>query len=158
MTKLFWYKITSIALLMLNISILVFFYFSRPSMGMPPPPMDGRAENPRKVAQILHLDSEQEEKFVQLAISHRKSLQKLTEEQYDILGPAFLVISSEESHNVQLRDSVLEPVQLLEKEKIQATYDHFKEVKKLLREEQLVYFQEFMDLILSTTFKKSKKR
>ena len=54
------------------------------------------------------------------------------------------------------KDSLLQEIQRLEKEKIQLTYKHFEEIKAMLKPEQLASFEPFMKTILKEILNPSK--
>lgn len=157
MNKLFWYKLTSLGLLTLNISILLIFFLNKPSRPHMPPPPGNNVEVRAEVARILHLNEKQKETFVEMASEHHRQLALIKEKQYEKLAPIFDGLVEENNESMAAKDSLMKEFERLESEKIQITYQHFREVRKLLNEDQMVYYEEFMQRVLNIFFRKSQK-
>lgn len=138
MKQLQFYKYATFALLAINLSIIGFLFFTH---GRPPHP--GEGENLfMRAAEMMKLDPQQNEQFQEFAGAHAQKMRSINERQRDLLRPYFqslidpsLAIDS---------SAVLAEVQKLEAEKVEATYQHFAEVKAMLKPEQQPYFEEFM--------------
>lgn len=139
MKQIKFYKITTLVLLILNISVLTFFFITKPN-----PQHGPRGNNPymKEVVKKLHLDEEQNVKFSESARKHNQKMVEISHAQKKLLKPYFLSISLE--NKAIDKDSILTEIQKLEVDKINETYLHFEEVKKLLKPEQQKSFEEFL--------------
>lgn len=140
MKQLQFYKYATWALLLLNLSMVAFFFLTAP------PPPKGEEFDRKGPIDIVKMDEQQNESFLQLAEQHKKQMVDLNDDQRKLLKPYFnslinpaIIINS---------DSLLNQVQLLEQRKIESTYQHFQEVKSMLRPEQQSDFKEFMNRAL----------
>lgn len=137
----------------LNIVVLAFFLLIKPRPQHHPPPKKFQSE----VVKILRLNEQQATTFSALADEHNLQLNAIKERQAKLLLPYFerLVDTSKRVDT----DSILNQFQQAEKEKIEVTYQHFQEIKKILNKEQLPDFEIFMkrvtDRMLSGEQKKS---
>jgi len=136
MTKLKFYQFAAVGLLLLNLVMLGFF-FLRPA---------GPVGDPLKLArEALRLDTDQQERFTELAMAHSAEMRNINARQSAILA----------AHFGQLTDlSTSSPTPLpaehgeLERRKVEITYAHFEEVRSLLRPEQESLFPGFVEDVL----------
>lgn len=147
MDKLTFYRYTSIGLLILNLAILAFFFLFRPLMGGPP-------QGPPNTA-ILEMDAEQHAAFQGLVEDHQEIMRTANDRQKELLSQYFS----------QLADPTGSPTGTFpekyceyEQEKIVGTYEHFLQVKGLLRPEQRAKFPLFIDQSLDQILGKAGKR
>ena len=134
MKQLQFYKYAAIGLLFLNIAMLVFFFLTKPKH----PPMDGLKKDAKA---ILKMDDAQNEVFLKSVKEHQKKMEAFSQQQKKLLKPYFNnLIDSNEIH-----EEVLEQVEQLERKKIESIYQHFQEIKSILRADQLSGFKEFMN-------------
>lgn len=138
MVRVKFYQYAIWCLIGFNIAILIFFLIFRPQPRHSNPPVNFRSE----VIEMLELNKEQTAQLHSLADSHTRQMTELSDQQYRLLSPYFasLITSAENSDKQSL---VLE-YQRIEQEKIELTYHHFKEIRELLNEDQLPYFEEFV--------------
>lgn len=95
--------------------------------------------------EILHLNEPQRERFKKTAQAHNQEMAAINQQQGEVLAAFFQQLLPSTS----LPDSTaLLAVQALEKQKITRTYQHFAEVKALLQEDQIQYFEKFMEKAL----------
>ena len=141
MSKGKFYKIATWTLLVLNLGVLGFFLFLAPR-----PPHPRKAAFRGRATEILHLDKDQEAKFIELAEAHNQKMKALKKEQADLLKSYFQAVTKEVSNEEQqmIMDEVLE----MEKSKVEVTFSHFQDVKSMLKPDQKEYFQTFMDQAL----------
>lgn len=145
MSKKRLYKFIILSLVALNIIITVFFLSELKHQNKP-------SNNIRsEVAEILHLDNEQISLFNELADEHKQQMKELDEHQGKLLRTYFESLS-DSSINIQ-KDNLLNQMQLSERKKIELTYQHFKKIKKLLKEEQMPQFKKFTNKITQKLIK-----
>jgi len=131
------YKYSIWGLLLLNFSMVAFFFLS----ATPPPP--GAAIGGKKAVDVLKMDEQQDESFLQLARQHIQPMDDLSNQQQKLLQPYFnRLIDQNKAHD---SDSLLNQVLLLERKKIESVYQHFRDVKSILRPNQLGNFAAFID-------------
>ena len=138
MKQLQFYKYTTLGLLLLNILMVAFFMFTRPRP-------QGAAFAAR-VFEILHLDEQQQPAFRETAEAHNQQMVAIEEQQRQLLERYFRSLTEPEAQINS--DSLLQQVEKLEGQKIESTYQHFAEVKKLLRTDQQAHFAEFVNSAL----------
>lgn len=144
MDKLRVFQIATIGLLLLNIVLMAFIFFApRPSGG---PPL--RAE------QRFGFDKAQDEQFFNLAQAHQRQMRAANDQQTELLQAYFLQLTTDDADN----PGPLPPgVATLEAEKINSTYQHFLDIKKMLRPEQQAAFPSFVnDALERILLKKSR--
>jgi len=130
------FKYTTWAMLVLNLGLISLFFFR--NLG---PPNDLRAID------TLKLDDEQHKFFLVLAQKHEMIIEDIAAQQKNLLRPYFkqLVNQDLKIDNEEL----LMKMQLLESQKITSTYQHFLEIKNILKEDQVADFEGFMDRMLA---------
>ncbi len=151
MKPLKFYKYATWGLLILNLSMLSFFIITRGGA-------HGRHGASPRATDLLKLTEQQNTQFLASAKQHDQIMNRINLEQSSLLKPYFsqLTTPNKEDKNVASA-ATLEKLQILEKRKIEATYQHFEEVKSILREEQLPDFKIFMDTILPLIINSDKK-
>lgn len=129
------YQYATWGLLLLNLILLGILF-----MGIPPGAVGNRAVD------TLRLDKIQHEAFLTSAKKHEEIMKTLMVKQSALLKPYFqqLTNSNKEISN----DPLFVAINVLEKQKIEATYEHFKEIKNILREDQMPDFEAFIDRML----------
>lgn len=140
MDKLKFYRYAALGLLVLNLAILAFFFLYRPLFGgphQPPPPTHHE----------LGFDEAQQDAFSGLVETHRTMMQRINQEQKDLLAGYFSNLARNEPDSAAI---VPKHYTKLEEEKITGTYDHFLEVKALLRPDQQPNFPSFVDRSLKS--------
>lgn len=143
MSQLQFYKYATWALLVINIAVLSFFLLTKPHpRGGGPGGRPGGGALEMEAVRLLRLDQEQESTFRQLAAEHSKQLKALGEQERFKLKQYFspLIEAPDSTNNIAL----LEQIKSLEGQKVTVTYDHFKALQDLLREDQQVYFERFL--------------
>ena len=142
MNQLQLYKYATGAMVLLNIALVLFFFLTKPD----PPRGDGARNFRSKAIEILQLDTNQQATFVQLAERHNQRMKTISEQQRARLKPYFgsLIDTTKVSDTMAL----IEEIPQLERDKVEVTYQHFQEVRSLLTEEQLPYFEQFVSQAL----------
>jgi hypothetical protein len=149
MKQLQFYKYAAWVLLVLNISMLAFFFLTKPG-----PPHTQRPFKNRAV-DVMHLDKQQHDIFLQYVKLHRQQMDSINDQQAKLLQPYFYSLI--DSTKVADTAAVLDAVQALERKKIVATYQHFKQVKSNLRSDQQPNFETFMNQALEMILLQTKK-
>lgn len=136
MKQLQFYKYATWILLFLNLSMIAFFFLT-------PPPSHRGAEGRKGALDIMKLDEQQDELFLQLAQQHMQQMDDFDNQQRNLLKPYFnSLIDKSKTIN---SDVLLNQVQLLGRKKIESTYQHFQDVKSILRPDQHIDFEEFVE-------------
>lgn len=151
MKQLQFYKYAIGTLLLLNLSMIAFFFITRP-----PAPHGGERPSPAKAIDLLGLDKGQYELFLASVDAHEGRIAAIREEQQQLLRPYFQsIIENNDSTDYQL---VLAKAQNLEGRKMQSLHQHFQEVKTLLRPDQQGNFADFIDNITEKVLLKNNER
>lgn len=138
MNQVKFYKYAIWSLVGLNIAVLVFFVMLRPQPRHHNPHGNFRSE----VIEMLHLNTKQTSQLHNAAEKHTQKMKEINDRQFRLLSPYFAsLITSSENND---KESLFSEYQQLEIEKIEATYQHFQEVKDFLDDYQMPYFEEFM--------------
>ena len=147
MKTLKFYKYFAFTMLVLNITMVLFFMFNKSDTPdrhhhhkMGPPPM-------------LNLSESQAKAFHDLAHGHKTEMRDIMEQQKAILMRYFqpLYQSGARKDSAQLSEFYT-----LEQQKIESTYSHFEDVKKLLNKDQLINYPEFVEKTLGLILGKRK--
>lgn len=143
------YKYAAIALLCLNIGILTFFFLGAKKH-------QHHHHHMSTIKDILQLDKAQNELFLQYAKAHNNKINSLNNQQKEQLEPYFYQhIYFDETFN---QDSIIRLVQNIERQKIEITFQHYEEIKGLLKADQKPHFEEFMKKSLELILHKRKKK
>lgn len=140
MKEVKFFKYLSILLLIVNIGVIVFFVFVKPAGTL--------AENRQGAIEILHLDKKQGKQFHGLVMEHHEKMRDLNKKEQMLLGRYFAPVADSTINPVPKEQiwAVLKDIQRL---KLEATYQHFEQVKQLLKPEQLPYLKEFIETVTS---------
>lgn len=139
MTQLKLYQFATWGLLVLNLSMVAFFFLTKPA---PPDRAEGQQFKNEAIS-ILQLDEQQRGVFSKLAMAHAEEMRRLMTAQQDLLKPYFdHLLTETEGVNP---DSILLQYQQLEKEKLVVTYQHFQDIRGILNDNQKGNFQSFME-------------
>ncbi|MEL6989221.1 MAG: hypothetical protein AAGK97_15520 [Bacteroidota bacterium] len=146
MKQLQFYKYATIALLLLNLAMIAFFFLTKPKPIKKEITFNGPHE-------LLSLDEEQEKAFLNLAKDHKAELKNINKNQQRLLSEYFKKLNN---NNVQT-DSLMDQVIALEKNKIESTYQHFTDIKQILNPNQLDQYDKFVEAALSRILKTSSR-
>jgi len=131
-------------LILLNICLMGALWLG-PKFAGPPGGPHHRGPGPKGLKHFaereLNLDAEQARQVDKLAIEHHRQMKNLMYEQRKVLAKYFESLSEETLENAKL----LERAGQIEQEKIQITYQHFQDIKSILREDQKAAFPRVMD-------------
>ena len=142
MKELKFYKYAVAGLVLLNILMMSFFFLTKPH---PPGAMDANFVRPSPTT--LHLTDQQEKEFIFFAEKHQQQMRELKSQQSALLKPYFETLT--QTGNPDRPDSLLITYEDLERQKVEATYEHFEEVKLILDTDQIAHFEAFMDQALN---------
>lgn len=148
MDKLKFYRYAATGLLVLNLAILAFFFLYRPMVGGPMGP-------PQATHGELKFDEEQLKAFHGLVEIHQVEMQRINRQQKELLADYFNTLSESQSDSLVV---VPKGYSSLEEEKINGTYEHFLQVKALLRPEQQQDFPAFVDRTLKNILGQGRKQ
>lgn len=143
------YKYAAWGLLILNLSMIAFFFLTAP-----PRPNDLKGK--KGAVQMMQLDEQQEKSFSSLAHQHMQQMSEFNRQQRSLLQPYFNSIIDTKI-TIQ-SDSLLKQVQALEQKKIESTYLHFQEVKAILKPEQYPDFEKFVEQAIGRILLEQEKR
>lgn len=136
MKQLPFYKYATWGLLVLNLSMVAFFFLTAS-------PAQGVETGGKKAVDILKLDQQQHESFLLLVRQHIQLMDDFSNQQRKLLQPYFnSLIDLNKTNDF---DSLLNQVQLLERKKIESVYQHFQDVKSILKPTQQENFAAFID-------------
>ena len=138
MDRLRLYKWGAIALLVLNIALVAALFFGHPSRR--------RHDRLGQAARELRMDAEQEAAFRVLAKAHKADIDALGKRHAAALQTYFEGLASTQT---DAPPEVPPAILAIEREKLARTYEHFLDVKALLRPEQTVAFEAFTDRVLT---------
>ncbi len=135
MTQLKVYQLTALGLLVLNLALLAVIAFA-------PAHAD---DAPQRAIDTIGLDAEQHERFITYADAHQDQMREYNARQNELLEAYFRRLTTPSAADAGPPPAA---VQDIERQKIVSTYEHFLEVKALLRPEQEEQFPAFVDAVL----------
>lgn len=135
MSKIQLYKYAALGLLVLNLALIGFFMLTK--RGGPP-----GGPNHVKPHKVLKLTQEQEKTFHEFVREHQETMSSIDKQQAKLLADYFKTAA--EDNQVPLPPEI----EALNRSKIEATYQHLKQIKAMLNEEQLPHFDEFVTQLL----------
>ena len=143
MKKENFYKIIIIALLLLNFGVLGYLWSGGRNNHMPPP-HDGRGEGPAGfIIERLQLDAQQQEAFQKLRDAHHVKADELKEESRQLHDVLFAGLTDSSINQPQV-DSLMTLIAQNDHAKETLNYNHFKELKSILKPEQYKLYDEFI--------------
>lgn len=144
MDKLRVYQISTIGLLLLNVVLMAFIFFA---------PRPGG--EPLRAVERLGLDEAQAEQFHTLAREHQLQIKTVSSQQSELLQTYFLQLTTDTADKP---GPLPTGVATLEAKKINGTYQHLLDIKKILRPEQQAAFPDFVnDALKRILLKKDRK-
>ena len=152
MSQISFYKYATWGLLLLNLSMLAFFFLTKPKHPHQPTPNAFQNE----VIEQLRLNAQQEENFRTLAAEHGQQMVLINEQQQQLLLPYFESLAV--PANQVDKDSLLSRYQELERAKLEFTYQHFEEIESMLDESQQIYFEGILRNFIDRLVLKSEKK
>ena len=135
------YKYIIAGLLLLNLGLLAFLMLRKP----PHPPK--HLHGPKnafvlKAFDLLQLDENQKTIFKQLAKAHHLQMNRYDSTQVALLPSYFEQLN--QTKNTEYSQEVLDQISNIERQKVETTYQHFEDIKQLLRPNQLSRFENFV--------------
>ena len=131
MTKLKFYKITTISLLLLNIILVSAFLITKPKGGQ-------RGKNRLNAKEHFKMNEIQHDKFLASVDAHHEEMKGIKKKQIDVLKPYLYSVSdSKQPGNQKI---VMDVMKDLEEKKLNSMHSHLEEVKHILNEDQLPLF------------------
>lgn len=143
MTKEKLLTIAVLGLLAINITLVTVFVFRKPPHPLPPPPPINtmHPNAPRELKDIviekLELTEKQIEQYEDLIKIHRNTIQQKDSTLFVAKTALYATISS---NNIAAKDSLLNKINVLQKEIEDVHYKHFAAVKALCTPNQLAQF------------------
>jgi len=138
MNKIKLLTIAVIGLLAINLGVLGFLFLRKPPMieGPGGPPED----RPKKIIiERLHFDKEQTAQYEELITHHRSSIRDLDQQIRKAKSDLYSTLNEGAALN---KDSIAARLGEIQKQ-IEAThYNHFADIKKICKPEQLKYFKD----------------
>ena len=136
MTPLKVYQLTALGLLVLNLVLLAVIVLA------PPRPANNA---PQRAIDTIGLDAEQHDRFITYAQAHQAEMRDYNARQNKLLEAYFRQLTTPSAANPGPPPAAIQDI---EQQKIVSTYQHFLEVKALLRPEQEEQFPAFVDAVL----------
>lgn len=142
MSKIKILSIAVIGLLVLNLCIVGFLFLRiplRPSDRPDGPPPLGQPEPRKEIIEGLRFDSIQVGRYEVLIDNHKESIKALSDSIRSTKSRLYQTLNTE---NKSVKDSLIEKLGSLQKSIEQTHYNHFDEIKKLCKPDQLKDFEE----------------
>jgi hypothetical protein len=122
---------------------LGFLLFSGPKNG-PIPPHGGRPKPKEIIVEKLHFDTNQQADYEQLIQQHRKEI-TTTEDHIKNAKNQLYLLLNDETVDVAKKDSLISLLSTYQKEIETIHFNHFRDIKKLCKPEQLNDFIELTE-------------
>lgn len=129
-----------IALLLLNLGTLGFLLVSGPKQGHRP--LHGRPEPRAIIIEKLHFDAQQIEAYEQLIGEHRKKIDAIDEKIRDTKNSLYSLLNNNDSAS---KDSLILALGNYQKEIETTHFNHFADIKKLCKPNQISDFEELTE-------------
>jgi len=134
-------KITIVVLLLINISTLVFMWYSKQNHPhhMPPPPNGGPGNTSEFLIRELNLDENQQKQFFEMRDKHREAVHEIQEKSGPMHHRFFELLKKVPADSVaalQLADSM----SMCQKQIELLTFNHFKKVREICNAQQQTKF------------------
>lgn len=126
------YKIVVLVLLTINIVQVSFFLLTKK------PKNNSKNNNKPSAREMLYLEDSQQIQFKKFSEIHHEAMVLLQEEQKKVVKNYFM----------QPTDSLLNRITVIEAEKIKVTETHFENMRSVLKDDQLLYYEQFKDKAL----------
>ncbi len=146
------YKYATFSLLLLNLGLIAFLLLRPP--GPPNHRLPGKAI--KGANSVFEFDETQRKAFRKLVDEHIEKIDGFDRNQRDLLKPYFY--QHLDTNKTINEDSLLNLVLESERQKIKVTYQHFDDIKGILKPEQKANFEEFMKGALSFILNNKRKR
>jgi periplasmic protein CpxP/Spy len=137
MTKLKLLALSVIGLLIINLSIIAFLFLRKPPHSQGDSRPFKRIEPKNRVIEILHFDNEQVVQYEELIVQHRKSMKKLNDLIREAKSNLYETLNEDSAES---KDSLINELSALQRKIESVHYNHFIEIRKLCKPDQLPYF------------------
>lgn len=144
-----------IALLLINLGTLGFLVFSG-SKDRHFPPHEGKREPKYLIIERLHLDEKQQADYEIFIEDHQAKIQAAEDKIRDAKNELYSMLNSD-TIDTEKKDSLILALSIHQEEIETIHFNHFGDIKKLCRKEQLADFSELTEE-LSRLFSKPQKR
>ncbi|RYD57071.1 MAG: periplasmic heavy metal sensor [Sphingobacteriales bacterium] len=144
MTKDNFYRIVITLLLLINIGTLAFVWMDRNDGAKPQMHHIGPPHVDEMIIERLKLDDKQIEQFEELKHEHHSQMVEIQRQSGSLHNALFQLLKTDHVDTVY-RDSILHRLQLLDKEKELATFDHFQKLRGILAPNQQSNFDDFVE-------------
>lgn len=131
MNPLTFYKYGTYGLLIMNVMMLAFFFFSRPK-----PPRANPRQFTEEAMNMLGLDEAQRAVFLDSSSKHASQVRILNNDHRKLVEQFFTTNGSTDS-------LLIHKIQEVESQKLIATQAHFEEIKNMLKPDQIKHFESF---------------
>jgi len=138
MRKEFFYRIVILALLLLNFGILVFIWQARYEGRLPMPP-DGVGNPAQLIIERLHLDEQQQKQFDVMREAHHSKMMDIQHDSRKLHDELFDLLKADQV-DTEKSNALIQQIQSLETEKEHVTFDHFAQLRAILRPDQKMAF------------------
>ncbi len=124
------------ALLLLNLGTLGFLVFGR-NAGMPP---HGPHREPKyQIIEQLHFDKAQQQQYEKLILGHRAAISQIEDHARMAKNRLYLQLLKDQTDD-QVKDSLVDVLAAYQKQIEQTHFNHFQDIKKICRPDQLDYY------------------
>ena len=129
LTKTNFWRIAALALLLLNVSLIVFFVTQ---------PHPGRGEGPQKIiVERLHFDAQQAAAYEQLIQQHRTDIRAKRREMQEAKQQLYGIL---QGSDLSQKDSLTQRVGQLQVEMENIHFGHFQDIRNLCKSDQIEDF------------------
>jgi len=142
MNKNTMFKVGFIIMILLN-AVLIFLLI-KPHLQHPPQQARGSFKD--KISNTLMLDEQQQDRFEEFAKEHHQTMMKIDKEQKELVRTYFNFLKSEGAQ-VWNQGELMKQIQQFESKKIEATFQHFQDLKGICSKDQLLLFDDIIDEI-----------
>ncbi len=153
MSQIKFFKTLTIVLVLLNITVIAFFFLRHHGPRHHHfPPHHGRPLF-EIIERKLNLNGKQRQQFKIMRESHHEQMMALDRKRDELLKKYFESIGNGQTSGNNLIGEIIN----IEKERIDITYKHFEDIKALCKEEQLKDFPEVLDIAIEHLLSSNKK-
>ncbi len=148
MNKIKLLTIAVIGLLLLNFGILAIMFFHHPN-GRPDglPPKHGRpnGEGPKMIIiEKLHFDDAQQTEYQKLIDEHQTKTREARDKMFELKNELYAILK-DDSVAVSKKEMIIQKIAENQKELELINFNHFQEIKKLCKPEQVDLFNHLVD-------------
>ncbi|MEZ4690304.1 MAG: hypothetical protein R3A12_09035 [Ignavibacteria bacterium] len=143
MTKIKLLSIAVIGLILINLVLLTFLFLRKPPPHPPDrqPPLSERRGPAEMIIKELHFDKDQVSQYEKLIDVHKNTIKELDDSIRITKNDLYKTL---ENDNTSEKDSLVNRLSNLQKQIETVHYDHFADIKKICRPDQINYFNELI--------------